>query len=488
MRFFQPTRSLIMGTRLTFIISLYCSICSAAEPINLGSKREIFIDNHLIESLEGTELRLSKPRDEGPVHKFDMPWEGPFCGYATVIKDKERYLLYYRGLPRSGKDGTNEETTCVVTSKDGINWQRPNISIYFKEKYPDNNIILANSAPVTHNFSPFLDTKKGIDNDHKFKALGGTERSGLVAFSSADGLIWRRFNKDAVFTNGIFDSQNVSFWSKHEKCYVCYFRTWTGGGYRGYRTVSRTTSKDFISWTDPVKMTFGDTPNEHLYTNQTHPYYRAPHIYLGIAARFMPGRQVLSTEEANSLGVSPTYFNDCSDMVLLSSRGGNTYQRKFMESFVRPGIGLENWVSRSNYPALNIVQTSPTHMSFYANQNYAQPTSNVHRYSLRIDGISSIHAEYDGGEMLTKPFLFEGKQLFMNYSTSAAGGLRVEILNKEGKAYQGLSMNDCIESVGNYIDAQIKWKSNRNLSTLKGKIVRLRIFLKDADLYSLKFK
>ena len=52
-----------------------------------------------------------------------MPWEGPFCGYATVIKDKERYLLYYRGLPRSGKDGTNEETTCVVTSKDGINWQ-----------------------------------------------------------------------------------------------------------------------------------------------------------------------------------------------------------------------------------------------------------------------------------------------------------------------------------------------------------------------------
>ena len=235
-------------------------------------------------------------------------------------------------------------------------------------------------------------------------------------------------------------------------------------------------------------MTFGDTPNEHLYTNQTHPYYRAPHIYLGIAARFMPGRQVLSTEEANSLGVSPTYFNDCSDMVLLSSRGGNTYQRKFMESFVRPGIGLENWASRSNYPALNIVQTSPTHMSFYANQNYAQPTSNVHRYSLRIDGISSIHAEYDGGKMLTKPFLFEGNQLFMNYSTSAAGGLRVEILNKEGKAYQGFSMNDCIESVGNYIDDQIKWKSNRNLSTLKGKIVRLRIFLKDADLYSLKFK
>ena len=98
-------------------------------------------------------------------------------------------------------------------------------------------------------------------------------------------------------------------------------------------------------------MSFGDdTPLEHLYTNQTHPYYRAPHIYIGIAARFMPGRKVLTKKEAEILGVNPTYFNDCSDMVIISSRGGSAYQRTFMESFVRPGIGLENWVSRSNYP------------------------------------------------------------------------------------------------------------------------------------------
>ena len=88
MRFFQPTRSLIMGTRLTFIISLYCSICSAAEPINLGSKREIFIDNHLIESLEGTELRLSKPRDEGPVHKFNSPGKVHFAVTLPSLKTK----------------------------------------------------------------------------------------------------------------------------------------------------------------------------------------------------------------------------------------------------------------------------------------------------------------------------------------------------------------------------------------------------------------
>ena len=56
-------------------------------------------------------------------------------------------------------------------------------------------------------------------------------------------------------------------------------------------------------------MNFGDTPSEHLYTNQTHPYFRAPQIYIGIAARFMPGRRILSKDEAKIIGVNPSYFN-----------------------------------------------------------------------------------------------------------------------------------------------------------------------------------
>ncbi|MEY5011084.1 MAG: hypothetical protein RLZZ253_2223, partial [Verrucomicrobiota bacterium] len=31
-------------------------------------------------------------------------------------------------------------------------------------------------------------------------------------------------------------------------------------------------------------------PGEHLYTNHTHPYVRAPHIYLALPTRFVPGR------------------------------------------------------------------------------------------------------------------------------------------------------------------------------------------------------
>ena len=34
---------------------------------------------------------------------------------------------------------------------------------------------------------------------------------------------------------------------------------------------------------------------------------------------------------------------------MMTTRGGNRYERTFMEWFIRPGIGNENWVSRTNY-------------------------------------------------------------------------------------------------------------------------------------------
>ncbi|MCK4466646.1 MAG: hypothetical protein KAU83_13125, partial [Bacteroidales bacterium] len=270
--------------------------------------------------------------------------------------------------------------------------------------------------------------------------------------------------------------------------WFCYFRVWTEGGYKGFRTVSRTTSKDFVQWTDPVKMSFGDTPYEHLYTNQTHPYFRAPHIYIAIAARFMPGRQVLTEEQALLLDVNPKYFKDCSDAIFMTSRGGNRYVRTFMESFIRPGIGLQNWVSRSNYPALNVVQTGPAEMSIYIQQDYAQPSAYLRRYSMRLDGFASVSAPYKGGEMVTKPFTFSGEKLHLNFTTSAAGEIRVEIQDADGRPIPGYSLDDSQTLIGNEIERSVTWKNSEDVSKLAGKPIRLRFVMKDADLYALHFE
>jgi hypothetical protein len=298
--------------------------------VEMGNRLELFVDRHLLDEMQNTELRLHAPQPAESVLTFDKPWEGAFCGYTTIIKDRDRLRMYYRGLPIAGRDGTDTEVTCYAESSDGINWTKPNLRIYDIQGTRDNNVVLAGQTPASHNFSPFLDANPDAAIDQRYKALGGTS-AGLIAFTSPDGLRWKRLQKEPVFTKGIFDSQNVSFYSEAEKQYLCYFRTWTETNYGGFRTVSRTTSKDFVNWTDPVAMSFGDTRFEHLYTNQTTPYFRAPHIYLGVAARFMPGRQVLTEADAKQIGVDHRYFGDCSDAVLLSSRGGNRYDRTFLE-------------------------------------------------------------------------------------------------------------------------------------------------------------
>jgi len=479
---------ILFKTLIVFIFSGTCFLqVNAQKTIQIKDQREMFVDTFLIEQLHNATLQMHHPINEGPVFKFDKPWEGNFSAYCTILKDGDLFRAYYRGMREAGNDGKDAEVTCYAESRDGIHWEKPNLRIYEVKGTMENNVILAHAAPVTHNFCPFIDTNPNAKPEQKYKALGGTKESGLIAFVSSDGIHWEKLQEEPVFTKGVFDSQNVAFWSASEQKYVCYFRTWTGEGYHGFRSVGRTTSDDFIHWSKPQDMTFGDTPLEHLYTQQTSPYYRAPQIYVAIGARFMPNRQVLTETQARALDVNPDYFKDCSDAIFMTSRGGNKYDRTFMESFIRPGIGLQNWVSRSNYPALNVVQTSPSEMSVYVNENYAQPTAYLNRYSLRIDGFVSLAAGYYGGEMITKPFVFDGKELEINYSTSAAGGIKIEIQDEEGNPISGFTMDDCQEIIGNQISRTVSWEGKTDVGSLSGKPIRLHIFLKDADLYSFKF-
>ncbi len=459
------------------------------EIVHIGSRLELFVDTFLIEKQNNVQLVMHEPVDAGSVLSFNKAWEGPFCGYSTIINDQGRYRLYYRGLPEANKDGSDSETSCYAESEDGINWTRPDLGIYEVSGTLNNNVILADAAPVTHNFSPFLDTREGINPKHKYKALGGLGSTGLKAYVSEDGAHWNALQKDPVITGGKsdFDSQNIAFWSEEEQLYLCYYRTWVTDNEKRYRSVARTTSKDFIHWTDPLVMESGPGPLEQLYTNQTSPYFRAPHIYVSVAARFMPSRQVVSEEEAKELQVNPKYYKDCSDAVLMTTRGGNAYERTFMESFIRPGIGLQNWVSRSNYPALNVVQTGPAEMSLYVNQNYAQPTAHLHRYTMRIDGFTSLHASYDGGEIITRPFRFTGDTLVLNFSTSAAGYIKVEMIDLQGNSLDGFELENSREMIGNEIEKAVSWQGNPDLMNIMDKPVRLRFVMKDADLYSLSF-
>jgi hypothetical protein len=469
---------------LFFALRWACASAPAAEPIDLGTRRELFVDRLLLDRLTNARLVLHEPIREGVAVPFDAPWEGIHSAYLTVVYDNGLYRMYYRGMPAAGHDGSAEECTCYAESRDGIIWTKPKLGLFEVQGTRDNNVILANDPPFTHNFSPFLDTRPGVPADERYKAWAGIRSSGLVSFASADGLRWRKLNPDQPFREGAFDSQNVAFWSPNENCYLGYFRTFTPDG---IRTVSRTTSPDFIHWTPPVEMKFGDRPLEQLYTNATEPYFRAPHLYIALPKRYLPGKAAIAGDAANDLVGNPNYRKDSSDSVFMTSRGGNQYDRTFMEAFIRPGPSLRDWIARDNTPALGVVPGNDREMFIYRLSHYAQPTCHAARYRLRLDGFISVQAPYEGGELVTPPLKFSGNRLELNFATSAAGGLQVEIQDAQGQPLPGYALADCPEIIGDEIARTVAWNQGSDLSKLAGQPVRLRFALRDADLYAVQF-
>lgn len=451
-------------------------------PVNIGSRLELFVDSALIGTLNGVELRLQTPI------KLPLP-KSPLKGdYMTVIKEGDIYRAYYRAKDQDykgplGGDGNPGEITCYAESEDGHEWTFPDLGLYEVAGSRHNNVILAKSPPFSHSFSPFLDTRPGINEKERYKALAGAradvyERAtgqpggGLYAFVSPDGIHWHKkdtepvipYRKTSPAGETRFDSQHGVFWSEAEQLYVCYFRTMeTPHGQ--LRTISRTTSPDFTNWSVPIAMA-PNLPGEQLYTNQTFPYFRNPHIYIALPTRFY--------ERGGTQGGT-------TDIMFMTSRAGSTaYDRLFTEAFIRPGIDPDRWANRSNYVATNVVPTGPAEMSIYH--------SSGNRYSLRIDGFVSARAGATEGELLTKPLIFSGRELVINYSTSAGGAIQVEIQEEDGTPFSGFNLQDCLEITGDEIERTISWKGAPDLEKLAGRSVRIRFVMKECDLYSFRFQ
>lgn len=427
----------------------------SGEVRDIGARLEPFVDTWLISRLDNAWLQLHEPRLAPPMEQPADAME-----YGTVLKDGNLYRLYTRDGRGARFDGDANEVTRYCESDDGIHWRKPKLGLVELDGDKDNNIILR-EAPFCHNFSPMIDMRPGVPANERYKALAGTVRSsGLVAFVSGDGIRWRKLRSEPVITHTreyAFDSQNVSFWSEREGCYVAYYRHFLD---KTLRSVCRTTSRDFISWTEavPLKPNF---PGEHIYTTLTHPYYRAPHVYIALPTRFHPAR------------------GQSTDILFMTARGDGPYDRTFREAFIRPGPDPARWGNRSNYAALNVVPGGPGEMWIYATP--------FRRFVLRTDGFASVRAGADTGELLTRPLRFSGKELVVNAATSAGGSLAVEIQGPDGKPVPGFTLADCAPVVGDFIGKPVAWKGGK-VETLAGKEIRLRFVLREADLYSIMFR
>ena len=476
---------------------------------DIGGRLEPMVDDYLIDSMTGdVRLELQTPTSGGKVLDFDRPWEGTTCFYVSVVHGDGLYRMYYRGQsdpsfavtsllePGETMIPRHHEVTCYAESRDGRTWTKPSLGLVAFDGTKENNIIWDGFG--NHNFMVFLDANPKTPPAERYKALasGGPNRplKRMVGMVSPDGIHWKPIREEPILTQPPTDwGGDGILWDGLRNEYVAYLRVWypprhDGSGERRLptiRAIGRATSPDFLNWSKLEHIGLGEGPRDHFYTNGFTPYFRAPHIFLGFPKRFVPWRTQFADSPANG----------ASDTVFMTSRDGLNWDRRFPQSFIRPGREKRNWGNRTNLTATGVVSTGDDEISLYVLRHYMFPSIHMERMVLRTDGFVSLNAGYRGGEVVTKPLTFMGSNLVLNFATSAAGSIQIEIQDEAGRALPGFALEESPLVWGDDIEYTVRWQrshaganSDEPLKRIAGKPVRLRLMMKDADLFSLRFQ
>ena len=529
------------------------SLHESSIPIDIGTRLELMVDEHLMGRLSGgAQRRLNSPVPQEIAMRLDAPWEGNACGGFTVFEDDGLYRMYYRGqnfeYDSNGLGSRRGKQVCYAESADGIQWEKPELGLVEFDGSRKNNIVMDAGNILNGMFCPFKDGNPACAADARYKSFVLMQRGdarGLWAYRSPDGIHWSAMSDGPVITKGLLDTQNLGFWDGARGEYRAYHRNefrlpqtgeepygahpvqagagvgkveshasadgdrqegGDGGGLRGSRygrDILTATSSDFVHWTDSVYVNYSEGRPSELYTNQITPYYRAPHLLLGFPTRYVERAWSESLEALPEVehrrmraGISERYGAALTDGMFMSSRDGYGFNL-WPESFIRPGLRpCDNWTYGDNFQNWGIVTTpsafagAPDELSFYAREGYwREGVSTLRRYTLRVDGFASAQAPLSGGEVVTKSLIFAGRELVLNFSASAAGSIRVELLRDQmNTPVEGFSLDDCVEVLGDDLERVVRWRDGRELGGLAGTPIRLRFVLRDADLFSFRFR
>ena len=474
-------------------------------PVNIGSRREVFWDDALIEKSRTTaQLKLHRPRIEEIVLVHDAPWEGDGCNSYSIVKDGDLYRLYYMAWKMLDETGTKHVVTglhlCYAESTDGIHWVKPNLGICEYEGSKENNIILdSGNCEFTDMVHVFIDENPACPPEEKYKAISADRPHRpecdrhLACYVSADGI---HFKKGWRMTDkGHFDTHNIAFWVPEENQYIAYIRSFHTGADTtdAVRDVRWMTSPDFKTWTVPEFLDFDGAEDYALYTNEVQRYPRAPHMYIGFPTRYMERKvwtdnvQQLpnAARRAQICKIHSRYGLTVTDCLFMTSRDGKKFHR-FEEPIFTPGIERDrNWFYGDCYPATGMIETksalkyAPDEYSMYCKEkHWSGEPSELRRYTIRKDGFCSMSSGYGESKIYTRPLVFDGNTLELNFSTSARGYVYIKL------HCQGKTISSC-ELFGDTLERIVPFDGD--LSEFAGKEVTLEFTLRDADLYSFRF-
>ena len=104
--------------------------------------------------------------------------------------------------------------------------------------------------------------------------------------------------------------------------------------------------------------------------------------------------------------------------------------------------------------------------------------------TLRLDGFVSMQAGDVDGDLVTKPLVWRGSNLWIN-ADADGGEIRVELLNDKSELLNeawSLAQAQPISADG--VRLPVRWQQDADLSGLKLQSVRLRFRIRNAELFA----
>ena len=506
--------------------------------MDVGSRKQLFIDDRFIESQTGITLRMNPPAKAGPVLLQETDLETRGLGFATVLEMDGRYLMYYRGnaapdvsvpRPRHHQDEVRQPLMCLATSDDGVNWRREKVGLLEVNGSTDNNVVMRGCEGTV-----FIDPNR--TNDCAFwwfgiirscttswdQAQGAVygwspqKEGGLYLMCSRDGVEWRRVPEAAV--PFLCDTHNQCFYDTRLGKYVAYVRGWSPEGRPGDhgRTVCRTETDALLDLPWPHRQTqfssrgphglFGnvrdelpivmqadelDPPGTDLYTPAVHQYAYGDDAYFSFTSPYRHydgfdshGRDPRGTR----VNTGPV------EIACAVSRDGVEWHR-FREPYVRPGL-IGSLDGGSMYMGAGMLRKGDELWQYYMANAYAhdssavvegEPNAMIGRLAQRLDGFVSADADHTGGELVTPPVTFAGNRLLLNVDCAAMGEVWVEMMDENDCPITGHAMDEAVSVDRNATAQEVWWHGGPDVGALAGKPVKLRIKMRSAKLYAFQF-
>ncbi|MCY2962183.1 MAG: hypothetical protein NT069_00780 [Planctomycetota bacterium] len=490
-----PRHNLPLLPLLLMMLMVFVSVlATAAEsaPQSIGDQPLLFVDLAIVAKSTGVSLKLHPPRKTGErLLTAEHPWESATLNWFTVLRDGERFRMWYECYDVDGWPTTDDTSFCYAESQDGIHWTKPELGLHNYKGSSANNILFrqvgeGKHRSRVHGHGLFIDPTAPPDSRYKCVSQGMFQGIGdrpyyIAGMTSPDGLRWTR---QATPICPVFaDSQYSAFWDESLKQYVLYGRV----GGRG-RAIGRSTSARFDTF-PPLKLVFENSDDNPPRSDWYNP-----------ACSQYPGQKSLYVMLPSQFRHQP----DTLDIHLAVSRDGVKWTSPDRSTPFIPLGRPEDFDGGSLYAANGIVEVGDELWFYFSGAKLKHEETTIEKLAkpenrrvfsravAKKDRLVSLHTDESSGEkpgtVETIPILFEGNQLHINAATRAGGVVRVALLDEQGKVIPGRGLDDCIPFEGDQVSHRVAWKTGFDVADWASKPVSLRLELVNADVYSVRFQ